>query len=81
MKRSLQFLACLTGALCANTVCAQAVAYVYVANNPKNSSTNEIVAYSAASDGKLTPVFASPFRENVSRFGHRWQLPGRRQSI
>ena len=52
MKRSLQFLACLTVALCANTVCAQAVAYVYVANNPKNSSTNEIAAYAAASDGK-----------------------------
>lgn len=66
MKRSLQFLACLSVALCTNTVFAQAVAYVYVANNPKNSSTNEITAYSAASDGKLTPVFGSPFRENVT---------------
>lgn len=66
MKRSLQFLACLSVALCTNVVCAQVVAYVYVANNPKNSSTNEITAYSAASDGKLTPLVGSPFRENVT---------------
>src|ERR1700752_2099205 len=65
MKRSLQFFACLSVALCTNTVFAQAVAHVYVANNPKNSSTNEIAAYSVASDGKLTPIFGSPFRENV----------------
>ena len=43
MKRSLQFLACLSCCACVhNTVFSQAVAYVYVANNPKNSSTNEI---------------------------------------
>src|SRR5579863_1602388 len=66
MKRSLQFLACLSVALCTNIVFAQAVAYVYVANNPKNSSTNEIAAYSVASDGKLTPISGSPFRENVT---------------
>lgn len=66
MKRTLQFIACLTVALCTNAIYAQAVAYVYVANNPKNSSTNEIAAYAAAPDGKLTPVFGSPFRENVS---------------
>ena len=66
MKRSVQLLACLSVALCTNAVFAQAVAYVYVAYNPKSSSTNEIAAYSAASDGKLTPVFGSPFRENVT---------------
>jgi len=37
------------------------VAYVYVSSNPRNSSTNEIVAYAAAHDGKLTPLFGSPF--------------------
>lgn len=42
------------------------VAYVYVSSNPKNSSTNEIVAYAAARDGKLTPVFGSPFEEDVT---------------
>jgi len=65
MRRSLQFLAVLSFALVINSAFSQAVAYVYVANNPKNSSTNEIAAFSAASDGKLTPVFGSPFRENV----------------
>src|SRR5215831_3455461 len=65
MKRSLQFLAVLTFALAAKAVLPQAVAYVYVSSNPKNSSTNEITAWSAASNGRLTPIFGSPFRENV----------------
>ena|SRR5579863_4731472 len=65
MKRSLQFFAWLSVALCANTAFAQAVAYVYVAYNPKNSSTNEVAAYSAAPNGKLTPVEGSPFHEDV----------------
>ena len=64
MKRSLQCLACLTVAFVTATAYSQ-VAYIYVANNPKNSSTNEIAAWSAASDGKLTPISGSPFRENV----------------
>ena len=42
------------------------VAYVYVSNNPNNSSTNEIQAYTAAPTGKLTPVFGSPFRDDVT---------------
>ncbi|MGB6690174.1 MAG: hypothetical protein WBE76_20255 [Terracidiphilus sp.] len=42
------------------------VAYVYVSNNPKNSSTNEIVAYAAAPNGRLTPVSGSPFEEDVT---------------
>lgn len=65
MKRSLQSLAFLSFALVASSALSQAVAYVYVANNPKNSSTNEITAWSVAGDGKLTPIFGSPFRENV----------------
>ena len=66
MKRSLQFLVVFTLALATETVFSQAVAYVYVANNPKNSSTNEIAAWSVASDGKLTPISGSPFREDVT---------------
>jgi 6-phosphogluconolactonase (cycloisomerase 2 family) len=42
------------------------VALVYVASTPKNSSTNEIVGFSAASNGKLTPVPGSPFTANVT---------------
>lgn len=65
MKRSLQFLAFLSFALVASNAFSQAVAYVYVANNPKNSSTNEISAWSVAANGKLTAIPGSPFRENV----------------
>jgi 6-phosphogluconolactonase (cycloisomerase 2 family) len=64
MKRSLQFLAVLSLGLPPAGALSQATAYVYVASNPKNS-TGEITAFSAASDGKLTPIFGSPFRENV----------------
>jgi hypothetical protein len=42
------------------------VAYVYVSNNPDGSSTNEIQAYAAAANGKLTPVSGSPFRDDVT---------------
>lgn len=65
MKRSLQFFAFLSFALVASTALSQAVAYVYVANNPKNSSTNEITAFTAEANGRLKPIFGSPFRENV----------------
>jgi hypothetical protein len=41
------------------------VALVYVASTPRNSSTNEIVGFAAASNGKLTPVPGSPFAANV----------------
>jgi len=40
------------------------VAFVYVAGS--NNSTNEIVAYAAAANGRLSPVTGSPFPENVS---------------
>jgi hypothetical protein len=66
MQRSLQFVVLLCFALSINSAFSQAVAYVYVANNPKSSSTNEIAAWSAASDGKLSAVSGSPFRENVT---------------
>jgi hypothetical protein len=42
------------------------VAYVYIANTPNGSSTNEIVAYTAAANGSLSAVNGSPFRDNVS---------------
>ena len=42
------------------------VAYVYIASTPKSSTTNEIVAYTAAANGSLSMVAGSPFRENVS---------------
>src|SRR5258708_33720269 len=42
------------------------VAYVYVASTPSNSNINEIVAYTAAANGSLTPMPGSPFPENVS---------------
>jgi hypothetical protein len=42
------------------------VAYIYVAHTPQNSSTNEIVGYSAAPDGRLTPLTGSPFMEDVN---------------
>jgi hypothetical protein len=41
------------------------VALVYVASTPKNSSTNEILGFAAASNGKLTPIPGSPFAANV----------------
>lgn len=65
MQRSLQYLFVLATAFTVPTTYSQTVAYIYVSNNPKNSSTNEIAAWSAASNGKLTPIFGSPFRENV----------------
>jgi hypothetical protein len=65
MKRILHLFAFLSFALVASNALSQAVAYVYIANNPKNSSTNEITAFAAEANGKLKAVFGSPFRENV----------------
>jgi hypothetical protein len=42
------------------------VAFIYVSNNPNNSSTNEIQAFAAAANGKLTPVPGSPFRDDIT---------------
>ncbi|HEX6770811.1 MAG TPA: hypothetical protein VF126_02210 [Acidobacteriaceae bacterium] len=64
----------LTAALCtlAATINSPAnaqttpVSYVYVSNNPANSSTNQITAFAAWSSGKLTPIGGSPFRDDVT---------------
>jgi 6-phosphogluconolactonase (cycloisomerase 2 family) len=40
------------------------VAYIYVSST--NNSTNEIVAYAAAANGRLSAVSGSPFPDNVS---------------
>jgi hypothetical protein len=42
------------------------VAYVYVSTTPANSSVNEIVAYAAAANGRLSPVPGSPFTADVT---------------
>jgi hypothetical protein len=56
-------------AVLAQTCSAQAskgpVAYVYLASQPAGSSVNQIEAYAAEPNGKLTPVPGSPFQENV----------------
>jgi len=71
MIRHLKFTMCLSLALTAATAGAQVVsaagspvAYVYVAST--NGSSNEIVAYAAAANGRLSPVTGSPFPDNVS---------------
>src|SRR6267143_151063 len=40
------------------------VAWVYVASTV-NNNTNQIVAYTAAANGSLTPIAGSPFPDNV----------------
>ncbi len=42
------------------------VSFVYVSSNPAGSSTNEIQAFAAAANGKLTPIPGSPFRDDVT---------------
>jgi hypothetical protein len=42
------------------------VAYVYVSSTLKGGSVNEIEAFAAAPNGKLTAVSGSPFQENVT---------------
>jgi hypothetical protein len=63
-------LALSTAAACAQDMSAATsnspVAHIYVASTPPNSKTNEIVAYSAAANGRLSPVTGSPFPGNVS---------------
>jgi hypothetical protein len=73
--------ACLIAALCTSAAIAETptpsfnleasaatapVAYVYVSSNPANSSTNEIHAYAASAEGKLTPIVGSPFADDVT---------------
>jgi hypothetical protein len=47
------------------TTSVSPAAWVYIASTPKNSNTSEIVAYTAAANGRLTAMGGSPFRENV----------------
>lgn len=70
----------LCAALCLFTASTQAVAakakkdppvaYIYVANtpnpNPTSYSPNQITAYAANAEGRLTPVPGSPFNEDVA---------------
>jgi hypothetical protein len=78
MKHPLRFFFCLILALCADAAFAQfeaaqpdskpsspAVAYVYVASS-KTAKVNQIYAFTAAPDGKLTAVSGSPFHADVS---------------
>jgi hypothetical protein len=66
MTRHIQFVACLIALLCTGLAFAQdnatgsPVAFVYVASSPSNNN-NEINAFAAAANGKLTPVSGSPF--------------------
>jgi hypothetical protein len=54
-----------------NDVTAQAsassspVAYVYVSSSPTGASKNIVYAFSAAANGKLTPVAGSPFKDDI----------------
>jgi hypothetical protein len=41
-------------------------AYVYVSNNPDNSSTNQINAFTVSANGALAPITGSPFADDVT---------------
>jgi len=72
MIRHLKLIVCLSLALATVAAGAQvspapsnsAVAYVYVSST--NNSSNDIVAFAAAANGKLSTVNGSPFPDNVS---------------
>jgi hypothetical protein len=82
MKNPLTLVLIMTIALCADVLAQNAptsideldhaptgdspVAYVYVSSTLKGGNVNEIEAFAAASDGKLTAVSGSPFQENVT---------------
>jgi 6-phosphogluconolactonase (cycloisomerase 2 family) len=75
MSRHLQLSLCLMTTLCTGAAFAQPstpdstgsapVAYIYVAAS-KSADANQIFAFAAASNGKLTEVKGSPFPGNVS---------------
>jgi hypothetical protein len=81
MKNALNLVLIMTMTLCAKVFAQTAptsdelrhagtsdspVAYVYVASTLKGGNVNEIEAFAAASDGKLTAVSGSPFQEDVT---------------
>jgi hypothetical protein len=69
MKALLGSLTCFVIVMCVSmltqSMMAQTVAYVYVSSQ-LSSSSHQIDAYAANSDGRLTLVPGSPFAENVS---------------
>ena len=91
MTRHAKFVVCLIAALCAEGAFSQAVstktegnvssaaslpvAYVYVSSS-SSATTSEIHAYSAASDGNLTPVAGSPFSMKAA-FGPSMAVTGK----
>jgi hypothetical protein len=74
MTRTIRYI-CLSATLCTIASVAQIastqttqnpdVAYVYVSNT-LSGATNEVHAYAAAANGKLTPVIGSPFPADVT---------------
>jgi hypothetical protein len=81
MNRSMKVV-CLFAALCTSaalvpttfaqtspdvvSVSSAPVAYVYVSSTPTSSTTNVVNAFAAATNGTLTLVPGSPFRDNVT---------------
>ena len=57
-----RFLVPITG----SSVDGTTVAFVYVSSSPEGGGSNEVEAFAAAMNGKLTPVAGSPFQENVT---------------
>ncbi|HEX3985910.1 MAG TPA: hypothetical protein VHX13_04795 [Acidobacteriaceae bacterium] len=71
MGRTLKFTLSLGAALCSAVSLAQAastgpVAYVYVSTPAGSTGRNEVHAWAASANGKLTAVAGSPFQENVT---------------
>jgi len=70
MTRHIRLVVCVIATLCAGLAAAQvpsppaSVAFVYVSSSP-TSNAYEINGFTAASDGKLTPISGSPFSANV----------------
>lgn len=56
--------ACVVTAICTGMAAAQSpVAYVYVGESAVQTQYSPVYAYSASSDGKLTPIKGSPFTQ------------------
>ena len=75
MGRKLKFTLSLGAALCMAGSLAQAastgsgnapVTYVYVSTPAASTGRNEVHAWTAASNGALTPIAGTPFQENVT---------------
>jgi hypothetical protein len=72
MGRKLKFALSLSAALCAAVSLAQAaptgqtVAYVYVSTPAASTGRNEVHAWTASGNGKLTAIPGTPFQENVT---------------